>query len=383
MQTFVIRHLVRLPSLRRYARASLLVIGVVLAAEPARADHSGSASVYVREDTDHTTVISPRLRLRAAVPSDETHVDLSYAADVWTSASVDIVASASQPVTEQRDEVNAGVDHTFGDLTLGAAYRFSTEPDYKAHGGGVRAAVDLANRAFTLAWTGGGSADRVGRAGDPNFDKAVTTLATGLSLTQVIDPETLIQLLYDFALVRGYQASAYRFVAFGSPGPCRGTAPFCRPETNPGQRLRHALAVRARRALSSEWSIGAGYRAYLDDWGVFSNTVRADVAWAPEPKATLSLSYRFYDQTAADHYKAQYQAADLTLKYYARDKELSPLTSHRVALELDWIWETAQGSSGVITGLAAAMTFYRYHDFSMLDRTRALEVTASVGMEFE
>jgi hypothetical protein len=367
----------------RRACTFLLVAGVVLAAGPARAEHSGSASVYVREDTDHTTVISPRLRLRAPVASDETHVDLSYAADVWTSASVDIVASASQPVTEQRDELNVGVDHAFGDLTLGAAYRFSTEPDYKANGGSVRAAVDLANRAFTLAWTGGGSADRVGRAGDASFDKAVTTLTTGLSLTQVIDTATLIQLLYDFALVRGYQASAYRFVSFGSPGPCRNTAPLCRPETNPGERLRHALAVRARRALSSEWSIGAGYRAYLDDWGIFSNTVRADVAWSPQPKATLSLAYRFYDQTAADHYKAQYQPADLALQYYARDKELSPLTSHRIALELDWVWEVAPGNLGVLTGLAAAATFYRYHDFAMLDRTRAIEITASVGMEFD
>jgi Protein of unknown function (DUF3570) len=370
-------------SMHRRAVALLLVTGVVFAAGSARAEHSGSAAVYVREDTDHTTVISPRLRLRAPIVNDETHVDLAYSVDVWTSASVDIVASASQPVTEQRDELNAGVDHVFGDLTLGAAYRFSTEPDYKAHGGSIRAALDLANRAFTLAWTGGGSADRVGRAGDASFDKAVTTLTTGLSLTQVVDTETLVQLLYDFALVRGYQASAYRFVSFGSAGACRATAALCRPETNPRERLRHAIAVRARRALSTEWSVGAGYRAYLDDWGMFSNTVRADIAWAPQPKSTLALAYRFYDQSAAHHYKAQYQVTDLALRYFARDKELSPLTSHRVALELDWVWDVAGRNAGLVTALAAAATFYRYRDFSMLDRATAIEVTAAVGMEFE
>jgi hypothetical protein len=369
-------------SIRRRALAAL-VVAAACAPCQARAEHSASAALYVREDTDHTTVLSPRLRLRAPVASDETHVDLAYTADVWTSASVDIVASASAPVTEQRDELNAGVDHVLGDFVLGGAYRFSTEPDYKSQGGGIRASVDLADKAFTLAWTGGGSADRVGRAGDASFDKAVTTLTTGLSLTQVIDTNTLIQLLYDLAYVRGYQASAYRFVAFGSSGPCRAPAPLCRPESNPGERLRHAFALRARRALGAQWSLGAGYRAYLDDWGMFSNTVSADVAWAPLPKSTLALTYRFYDQTAADHYKAQYVPADVGLAYYARDKELSPLTSHRVALELDWVWEIAGGNSGLLTGLAAAATFYRYHDFSMLDRTTAIEVTAAVGMEFE
>jgi hypothetical protein len=366
----------------KYARALLVSLGLALLPAGARAESSASTSLYVRADTDHTTVVSPRVRLRAPVLDDETHVDLAYTVDVWTSASVDIVASASQPVTEQRDELNFGADHVFGDLTVGAAYRLSLEPDYESHGGGARVALDLADKAFTLAWTGGGSADRVGRAGDEDFDEGVTTLTTGVSLTQVIDADTLLQVLYDVGFVRGYQASAYRFVSFGSAGPCAGSAPLCRPESNPRSRTRHALALRLRRALSTEWSIGAGYRAYLDDWGVFSHTARGDVAWAPETRATVALSYRFYDQTAADHYQAQYGPEDLGRAHYARDKELSPLSSHRAALELDWAWELAQ-ESRLLTALAAAATFYRYRDFSMLDRTTAIEVTAVLGMELD
>ncbi|HKU42481.1 MAG TPA: DUF3570 domain-containing protein [Polyangiales bacterium] len=328
-------------------------------------------------------MISPRLHLHAPVGDDSSHVDLAYAVDVWTSASVDIVASASAPVTEQRDELNVAVDRVFGDLRLAAAYRYSTEPDYESHGGSLSLSWDLANKAFTLAWSLGGSADTVGRAGDTEFAEAVNTLNTGLALTQVLDPDTLLQLIYDFGYSRGYLASAYRFVSFGSPGPCRSTAPLCRPEENPRERMRHAIALRARRAWSSEWSSGASYRAYLDDWGLISHTARVDLAWAPQPKATLALGYRFYTQNAADHYAAQYQPSDLALTYFTRDKELSPLTSHRIGLELDWVWELGTGQAGLLTALEVATTFYRYADFPMLASATALEVTFVTGMEWE
>ena len=359
-----------------------LSCGLSLSAQGARADQSGSAAVYVRTDTDHTQVISPRLKLRTAVVDDDTHVDLAYSVDVWTSASVDIVASASEPVTEQRDEFNVGVDRVLGDFTLGLAYRYSTEPDYKSHGGSLGVSVNLADNAATLAFSAGGSVDRVGRSGDPNFSEDANTLTTGVSLTQVLDPNTVIQILYDLSAVRGYQVSAYRYVAFGSEGPCQSVAPFCRPEQSPDERLRHAVALRARRALSTEWSAGAGYRFYLDDWGILSHTAKADLAWAPRPQSTLALTYRFYTQGAADFYKAEYLASEVGRAYYTRDKELSPLSSHRVALELDWVWQLAHGESGLLTALAVASTFYRYHDFAMLDQSMAIEVTAVTGMEF-
>jgi hypothetical protein len=269
--------------------ALALALGVLTAREATRAEHSASAGVYVRDDTDRTTVISPRLRLRSQL-AEETHLDVAYTVDVWTSASVDIVASASQPVTEQRDELNAGLDQVIGDVTLAGGYRYSIEPDYESHGGSLSVALALADNAATLAWSASGSADSVGRAGDPRFAEEVTTLMTGASLTQVLDADTVVQLLYELTSVRGYQASAYRYVALGIDGRCHGQAPFCLPEQNPRERLRHALALRVRRALGQSWSAGAGYRFYLDDWGILSHTATADLAWALDPHSTASTS---------------------------------------------------------------------------------------------
>lgn len=346
------------------------------------AEQSASAGVYVRQDTNATRVISPRVRLRAPIAGDETHVDASYAVDVWTSASVDIVASASQPVTEQRDELNVALDHSLGDLKLGAAYRFSKEPDYESHGGSLNVSLDLASKATTLGWFAGGSSDRVGRVGDPSFNEQASTLTSGLSLTQVVDAKTIVQLLYDIALVRGYQASAYRYIAFGAVGPCRATTALCLPERAPRERVRHAASLRVRRALSEELSFGASYRFYLDDWSVMSHTARADFAWAPQLNSTISLSYRFYTQTAADFYQPFYSEQEAGRAHFTRDRELSPLTSQRVAVEFDWLWEVGSSGSALMTALAIAPTFYSYSDFPMLQRVTALEVTLVTGMEF-
>lgn len=368
----------------RTARISAAALALCLCVIPrdSRAEHSAAAAVYVRSDSDHTTVVSPHLRLRAA-PQEETHVDLEYIVDVWTSASVDIVASASEAVTEERDEIDVGVDHAFGDVTLGAAYRYSTEPDYESHGGSLSFAWDLANKAATLSLTAGGSADQVGRAGDDAFAEDVRTLTAGASFTQILDADTLVQVLYDLAVVSGYQSSAYRFIAIGSDGPCRPAAQLCLPEQNPRTRVRHAVAARARRALSDAWSLGAGYRFYVDDWGILSHTAKADLAWAPARKSTIALGYRFYRQSAADHYKALYLQSDLPAAYYTRDKELSPLTSHRLGLELDVVWPLSEPGAGLLTALEVAPTFYQYDDFRTLSSITALEVTAVLGMEFE
>lgn len=362
------------------ALASVLALAVLAAPDATRAEHAAAAGVYVRDDSNDTIVISPRLRLRAMLAED-THLELTHIVDVWTSASVDIVASASEAVTEQRDELNAGLDQVIGDFTLAGGYRYSIEPDYVSHGGSVSVAWNLADNATTLAWSAGGSFDQVGRAGDASFAEAVDTYMTGLSLTQILDTETVMQLLYDVTAIRGYQASAYRFVALGGDGLCYGFGPFCLPEQNPRERLRHAAALRLRRALGQRWSAGAGYRAYFDDWGIVAHTVKGDLAWALDPRSTLALTYRFYTQGAANHYKPLYLESDRNAAYLTRDKELSTMSSHRVALELDRVWELAGGESGLITGLEVAPSFFIYDDFIWLRRVTAIEVTAVLGME--
>src|SRR4051812_49014311 len=137
------------PARARRVRGLSALLCAALASLPflVRADALSSA-VFVRSDSDHTVVVSPRARVEKRV-GDATSVDVSYAADVWTSASIDIRASASRPVTEQRDELDFALSHELDDLTLTATYRYSAENDYESHGGSAGGTLDLADNNTT------------------------------------------------------------------------------------------------------------------------------------------------------------------------------------------------------------------------------------------
>jgi hypothetical protein len=363
----------------RAQRTLWLIAGVVSAlATPGRAQEF-APSLYVRADTDHTTVVSPRLRGRAEV-ADATNLDLVYAVDIWTSASVDVVASASEPVTEQRDEIDVTADHTFTDFVLSAGYRYSHEPDYISHGGHIGGSLDLADKSTTLGLGLAFSVDDVGRAGYPDFSYPAQTFGVQTSLTQVIDRDTLVQALYDLGQVSGYQVSPYRRVALGGDGNCAGDAPWCYPEHSPDQRLRHAWAVRLRRALGDHTSAGAGYRFYLDSWGMISHTLSLSASWVPTQQTTLSLQYRGYVQSAVDYYQKHYDLSALG-SYTTADKELSPLTSQRLLLDLEQIWKLDQNTI-LRTALSLGPTFYAYSDYAYLDSMLALDVTGTAVLVF-
>lgn len=370
-----------------------VVLAALLALPAARAQEAGvpsaSASLYVRTDTDQTTVITPRLHVGAPV-AEATRVDLVYTVDVWTSASIDIRTSASKPVTEQRDEIDLSLQQAFTDVTVSGSYRYSTEYDYESHGAGVSAAYDFADNNAQLAIAGRGYFDQVGRAGDPGFERATDMLTASASFTQVLDTETLVQLIYELTSQDGYLSSPYRFVRIADdegaiPSTCEyptttyvpRTLRGCVPENNPSRRLRHAAALLARRALSTSLSVGASYRFYIDDWEMTSHTLTADAALALDPGWLLSLGYRFYRQNSASHFEPFYPMTSLP-GHYTSDKELSALSSHRIELELGRRFALDDLGSEFGTVLRAAPSYFVYDEYLLLDHVTALELTLTV-----
>lgn len=357
---------------------ALLAVGLGASAR-ANADDV-SAALYVRTDSDNTTVIAPRARAEVAI-EEQTKLGVVYAVDVWTSASIDIMTSASQiPVTEQRDEVDLSVDHELTDVTLSLAYRYSVEPDYISHGVSGGFSYDFADNNATIAVGFSASSDSVGRAGDPDFDRSSGTAGGRLSFTQVLDRDTLVQGIYELSRVGGYQVSPYRFVPIAGDGLCTsgvtssGRASICVPETSPSERLRHAFAVQLKRSLGESASVDGGYRFYLDDWGLISHTLSAEIAFLPDFETVLAARYRFYLQGPADHYQARYDAPQ---PFVTSDKELSTLSSHRLGLELDHDF-TSESSGTLTTSLSLGALYYSYSDFLPLDSMTAFEVTTTV-----
>jgi hypothetical protein len=342
---------------------------------------SVDGSVYVRADTDKTTVVSPRAHLRKAVFTERTNLDLVYTADIWTAASIDVRTAATSAVTEQRDELVAGVDHEQGVATVGAGYRFSREYDYLSNAGNLFLKLDAFKRTATFETRTVASFDHVGRAGDEYFREQSLTFGQWLGYTQVLTKRMLMQLAYELRSTQGYQASPYRYVAIGGGGTCSTASAVCLPEVLPERRIRHAGVVRLRGALTDRLSLGGAYRFYLDEWRVRSHTGLVDLAMHARRSIDFGVEYRFYWQTAATFYESAYETAEQN-GYYTRDRELSPLHNSRVNARLQWRKPVGRRNNELAIGGLLGGTAYRYRDFIGLTRVYALEVTANVGVGF-
>lgn len=340
----------------------------------AAAEDKVSASLFVRNDTDRTTVITPDLSANVRL-GDRTTVRAGYTVDIWTSASIDVRTAATRAIREQRDELNAGLAHELDDITLGADYRFSHEGDYVAHGGGLSLGYRLADGNATLGARLSAAQDVVSRSGDDDFERRLGTLGALLTFTQNLDPKSLVQLAYELTRREGYQASPYRFVGVGGDGRCQAS-PLCVPETHPTLRIRNALALRARRAFGERWSFGLDYRFYFDDWGVRGNTVLGTLGVVPSERSLVSLRYRFHHQGGAGFYAPFYLIdEDRAPRFVTRDRELSPLFTHRLQVGFEQGLDLSDAGPELRLTVAVGGSTFKYLEFVGLDRVWALDVT--------
>jgi len=357
------------------------ILALVLLAEPASGEPGRvetSASLYVRADTDHTTVVSPRARVRTRVGDERSHLDVVYAVDAWTSASIDVRTAASPTVREQRDELGFGLDRAWSWGRVALGYRLSHEVDYLSNSTAVSVEADALQRTITLSASAFAGGDVVGRAGDESFHRTLGYGGLHLGYAHVLTRTTILQAGLELRGQHGYLASPYRWVSLGGGGTCAHAVGLCIPEQHPDRRVRMAGVARIRQALARRWSLGAGYRLYGDSWGVLGHTGLFDVRMMPAPALTLGLEGRGYTQGAAEFYRVAYPEAPAQ-GWVTRDRELSSMWNVRAGVLADGRWTLARGIVLMAGALVAGST-YGYRGFIGLERVAALEVTGSIGV---
>ncbi len=352
------------------------VLLTALSASPLQADDVSTA-VFMRTDSDGTQVVSPSADVRLDLHEGDTHMELGYAMDIWTSASIDIRTAATRPVTEQRDELRVGIEHEREDTTLLASYRFSSESDYQSHSGSITVDRRLAGGSANFTGSLFAAGDQVGRSGDNDFARDLATLGGRATFTQIIDRRSLLQGTYELARREGYQSSPYRFVGVGGDGSCGGASSLCLPEVHPEVRLRHSFVLRGRRALADEHSLGVSYRFYLDSWGIRSHTGIAQWGWSPSNDTTFLARYRFYQQGAADSYQARYTDAGAIPELRSRDRELSPMRHHRLMLSLEHQFEITDSGPTTRVTIGLGGTILQYANFIGLDQVYGADLVLS------
>lgn len=365
---------------RSIASHALVALALSGCAYRSSGEVEAAETVYIRTDTDDTTVVAPRTRVAATI-DDTVRIEAAHGVDIWTGASVDVVSAATTAIHETRHEIQAGASYTRGTASVGGSYRYSTEPDYRSHGGVLRGAIDFAQKNTTLALALFGSRDTVGRAHDPGFVEPQSSVGGRITYTQVLHPRAIGELSWETTRVGGFQSSPYRWVAIGGDGLCGGDAPYCVPEHEPDERYRHAGTALGRFAGPAGLSFGAKYRLYVDSWGVRSHTIEPDLAWGVAPGGVLSLRYRYYTQGEADFYRPRYFDLDGSGGYVTRDRKLSALYTHSASL--GYAHDVALASATLSLGLLATGTRSHYLAFVGLEHVYALEATALLGVRFD
>jgi len=337
--------------------------------------------VYLRSDTDATTIVSPTVEA-AGKASDNTTLSTSYTVDAWSGASIDVVSAATHTIKERRQEGQVGLSYDNGTTRANGRYRVSYEHDYQSHGLVLGASRDLARHNTTVSANLMGSFDIAGRAGDKAFAQDVYSYGLQLGLSQTLDPWTVIDVALDGTVLDGYQASPYRWVAVGGDGTCRDGAPFCLPELVPDFRLRTAVSARLRHAVGEHASFGLDYRFYLDSWAIQSHTVEPTITWLPNDTSSLTVHYRYYGQSEASFYRPRYFDFMDGGGWLTRDRKLSAFYGNEVGLAYGKTWELEDSERVLELGLRASLSRLTYLAYVGLDAVSAAELTSMVGLTF-
>ncbi len=350
----------------------LVTLAVLFTAAPALAQTAFTSKLQVYVDNDHTTVVSPLVSAQADVTST-TNVTAGYVADAVTSASIDVVTQASKStIHEFRQQGSIAVAQILSSWTVNGAYLFSTENDYLSNNFSAGLERRLAGNDTTLSLGYSLSLDQVGRSGDANYHRALDEHGVSASWTQVLSPVLVGQLTYELGVDEGYQASPYRFVPVRSDP--SATASMWVPETDPSSRIRHALVAGINWHVGEDSAVGGDYRFYIDTWGIASHTVDARFTTNLTPRLELRLRARYYTQTGATFYQANYPTV---AEYMTIDRELSPLWS-----TLGGVKATYRLGADVEAELKADVFYFRYPDFPLLPSRTGANLGAGLQMTY-
>lgn len=296
--------------------------------------------LYHRYDGGGVTIDGPSVLVRKGF-ADKVSIAANYYVDVVSSASIDVVTTAS-PYTEKRTQKSLSVDYLRNKTTYTLGYIDSTESDYVAKTAVFGISQDMFGDLTTIAFGfRRGQNDvfrnikdaRGARLRDPAFQAESDTRSYSFSLTQVLTRDLVGTFAYELMTDEGYLNSPYRSIRYADASAPMGF--LLDPERYPATRTSNAASARLKYFLPWRAALDGRYRFYSDTWGVRAHT--ADVGYTQPMwgRWIFDARYRYYTQQAADFYRDLFPRRN-TLNFQARDKELSTFTAHTIGIGASW-----------------------------------------------
>ncbi len=183
-------------------------------------------------------------------------------------------------------------------------------------------------------------------------NKGRNTFSLSFSFSQILSRNAQFSLFFDVIKQDGQLANPMQRVYFADKpnyfiGNASSIPNYTLPSNNdvfmladdieelPNSRLKIPIGMRFNYFISELITLRTYYRYYMDDWGISSNTFNIELPIKFLDKFTLYPSYRYYDQTAADHF-APFDAHLSTSKYYTSDYDLSKYNANQFGVGLSY-----------------------------------------------
>jgi hypothetical protein len=362
-------------------------------AEPVEGRFTAEVGGY--QDTTATSVLTPSVAASVALPDSGVELSGGYLVDLVTTASPDVVATASPRWEEARHGGHLGFRYQPGRFGFTARASASYSPDYLSAGGGVTALFETEDRMSTF-WVGPSYyRDIAGRTGTPwsTFSRTLDKIGLGAGWTGVLDRSTLLSILGDGAYETGDPSKPYRYVPMFTADAAEGieagasvsdvarARSTTRPlEQLPLTRLRGSASARLA-WRSPPVTLRLEERIYADSWRLLATTTDARLPVDAHERLRLWPHVRLHAQTGVSFWELAYVAngpEDLPA-LRTGDRELGPLVNvgagggARVAIG------DAEALDDVALSLAGLGTFTQF--FETLYLSHRLSVLVTLGFE--
>ncbi len=274
--------------------------------------------MYHNYDGGGMTIDGPSLLVRKSV-SDSVSLNANYYVDQISSASIDVVTTAS-PYSEERTEYTLSGDYLLNKTVLSLGTTSSTENDYDAITYFMGISQDFFGDLSTLSLNYSYGDNTVGMSTDAAFEEANTSQNYQITWTQVMTKNLIMSFAYNLITDEGYLNNPYRTVRFRtSSGYSREEEYY--PQTHSSQ----ALSLQGRYFLPIQAAVLFDYRRFKDTWDIKAYNLGLGYIQSFKEHWTAEARVRYYSQGSANFYSDLYDFQG-QYNYRARDKELSTFT---------------------------------------------------------
>jgi hypothetical protein len=294
----------------------------------------------IRQDVPQTYT-RPSGKGSYTVPAGELPLD-----DTFKDTRVAISAAWQQPVGEKglasvgfsaskeydylHTGINARYAHDFNqrNTTVSAGFAFSQDSIEPVGGAPVP---------FTPMLETGNTSNRLG-----DQDKDILDFVLGVS--QVINPDLVLQVNYSYSNSQGYLNNPYKLLSLVDPvtGDTLERPPVpggpsheYRFEGRPDDRTQHGIYTQAK------WNMGgkvldASYRYMTDDWEIDSHTLDLRYRWPVGERSYIEPHVRYYTQTEAEFYRLSLDSSQSLPVFASSDYRLGDFDAITAGLKYGW-----------------------------------------------